>query len=77
MRNIHDLVRTEFGRESFTIFRRWAQLEKKIADYCNHRRFTLRCLSQKVTPVSLRLSKNKSNIKTQRVIKIIQMAGSK
>ena len=31
-------------------------------------------LSQKVTPVSLRLSKNKYNIKTLRGIKIIQRA---
>ena len=74
MRNIHDLIGTEFGRESVTIFRRWEQLEKKITDYCNHRGFTLRCLGQKVTPVSLRLSKNKSNIKTPRGIKIIQRA---
>ena len=46
------------------------QLEKKITNYCNHRRFTLKCLGQKVTPVSLRLSK-RSNIKTLRGIKII------
>ena len=57
MRNIHDPIRTEFGRESVTIFRRWEQLEKKIADYCNHRRFMLRCLGQKITPTSLRLKK--------------------
>ena len=71
MRNIHDSIRTEFGRESVAIFRRWEQLEK-TTDFSNHRRFTLRCLGQKVTPVSLRLST--SNIKTLRGIKIIQRA---
>ena len=32
MRNIHDLIRTELGRESVAIFRRWEQIEKKIAN---------------------------------------------
>ena len=72
MRNIHNLIRTEFGRESGAIVIRWEQLEKMIANYCNHRRFTLRCLGQKITPVSLRL--NKSNIKTPRGIKILESA---
>ena len=49
--------------ENVTILRKWEQLEKKIADFMNHRRFTLRCLSQKITPNSLKL---KSNIKTSR-----------
>ena len=29
--------------ENVAILRKWEQLEKKIADYKNHRRFTLRC----------------------------------
>ena len=40
------------------------------AFFKNHRRFTLRCLSQKITPVSLKL---KRNIKTERG-KIIEKA---
>ena len=71
MRNLHSIIEKEFGRESVTIFRDWEQHVKKLSDFKNHRRFTLRCLSQKITPVSLRL---KRNIKTDRGIKIIETA---
>ena len=71
MRNLHNAIRNEFGKESVTMLRRWEQLEKKIADYKNHRQFTLRCLSQKITPNSLKL---KSNIKTTRGRWIINRA---
>ena len=57
--------------ENVTILRKWEQLEKKIADYKNHRRFTLRCLSQKITPNSLKL---KSNIKTSKGKRILERA---
>ena len=61
MRNLQNAIRTEFDRESVAMLRRWGQLEKKIANYKNHRQFILRCLSQKITPNNLKL---KSNIKT-------------
>ena len=61
----------EFGLENVTILRKWEQLEKKIADFKNHRRFTLRCLSQKITPNSLKL---KSNIKTSKGKRILERA---
>ena len=69
MRNIHALITSEFGRENITILRRWEHLEKKIANFSNHRRFTLRCLSQNITPNSL---KRKSNIKTLQGVKNLQ-----
>ena len=65
------ILEKEFGRESVAIFRDWEQHVKKLADFKNHRRFTLRCLSQKITPVSLKL---KRNIKTERGQKIIEKA---
>ena len=71
MRNLHNLIETEFRRESVTLLREWEKHVKKLADFKNHRRFTLRCLSQKITPVSLKL---KRNIKTDRGLKIIQRA---
>ena len=37
------------------------KIEMKMADFQNHRRFTLRCLSKDVIPVSVKL---RSNIKT-------------
>ena len=71
MRNLHNAIGTEFGMENVAILRKWEQLEKKIADFKNHRRFTLRWLSQKNTPNSLKL---KSNIKTTRGQRILEKA---
>ena len=71
MRYLHNIIEKEFGREGVTIFRDWEQHVKKPADFKNLRRFTLRCLSQKITPVSLRL---KRNFKTERGKKIIEKA---
>ena len=41
MRNIHAKLVTEYGQESVKILRRWEKLELKMADFQNHRRFTL------------------------------------
>ena len=71
MRNLHNTIGTEFGMENVAILRKWEQLEKKIANFKNHRRFTLMCLSQKITPNILKL---KSNIKTSRGKKILEKA---
>ena len=61
MRNIHAQITSEYGQENVKSFRRWEKLELKMADFSNHRRFSLRCLSEGLIPVSVRL---KSNIKT-------------
>ena len=71
MRNLHNILEKEFGRESVAILRDREQHVKKLANFKNHRRFTLRCISQKITPVSLRL---KRNIPTDRGRKIIEKA---
>ena len=71
MRNLHNAIGTEFGMENVDILRKWKHLEKKIADFKNHRRFTLRCLSQRITPNSLKL---RSNIKTTRGKRILEKA---
>ena len=41
----------------------WEDLVKKMADFGNHRKFTLSCLKVKVTSVSFKLK----NIRTQEV----------
>ena len=63
MRNMHASIGTEIVEENVAIWRKWELLEKKIANFSNHRRFTLRCISQRITPTSLKV---KSNIKTSR-----------
>ena len=45
--------------------------EKKMADFANHRRFTLRCLAEDLVPVSICLEQN---IKTPRGLQIIKKA---
>ena len=60
----------QFGMENVAILRKWEQVEKKTANFKNHR-FTLRCPSQKITPNSLKL---KGNIRTSRGIRILEKA---
>ena len=45
--------------------------EKKMADFANHRRFTLRCLKEDLVPVSIHFTKN---IKTPNRLQIIRKA---
>ena len=53
------------------LLHRWERIEGKMSDFKNHRWFSLRCLSNDVTPVSIRL---KSNIKTPKGQEIIRKA---
>ena len=71
MRNLHLHIRTKYDVESMKSFCLWESMELKMADFLNHRRFTLRCLSEKVTPFSIRL---KSHIKTPKDFLIIRRA---
>ena len=69
MRNLHSHLNEEFGEESVFLLRQWEKIEKKMADFCNHRRFSLRCLKKDIIPVSIRL---KTNIRTVRGMEIIR-----
>ena len=71
MRNLHLHVLKEFGQENVAKLWKWEKIEKKMVEYSNHRRFSLRCLSKDLTPVSVRL---KCNIKTSRDWQIIRRA---
>ena len=62
MRNIHTAIEQKFGKENIMVLRKCEKLEKKIADFQNHRRFTLRCLSQNITPTSIKLQSNKKTL---------------
>ena len=69
MRNIHNHLRSEYGIEIVRLICRWERIEGKMADFKNHRQFSLRCLSNDVIPVSIRL---RSNIKTPKGQEIIR-----
>ena len=55
MRNLIHVLEQKYGKNSIGIFRNWEKMEGKVSDFKNHWRFSLRCLSQGVTSVSLRL----------------------
>ena len=74
MRNLHSHLEEEFGAESVFLLQQWEKYEKKIADYQNHHRFSLKCLKYDVIPVSIRL---KTNIRTAKGLEIIRRAERK
>ena len=71
MRNIHAKLISEYGQESVSFLMWWETLEMKMVDFQNHRRFTLRCLSKDLIPVSIKL---KTTVKTPKGIYIVRKA---
>ena len=71
MRNLHLHLDKEFGEESVILQWQWEKFEKKMVDFHNHRRFSLRCLKYNVIPVSIWL---KTNIRTSKGLEIIRKA---
>ena len=71
MRSLHSYITREYGIENVKLFQRWEKLECKMANFKNHRRFSLRCLDQDVIPVSIRM---KTNVKTPRGLYIVKRA---
>ena len=71
MRNIYAHIIEEYGKESGKAFRQLEKLELKMAEFKNHRRFTLRCLSKGLVPVSIKL---KTRVKTTKGIYILRKA---
>ena len=71
MRNLHSHITTEYVGESRELFSRLERIQLKMADFQNHRHFTLRCLDEEVIPVSIKL---KSQVKTPKGLQIIRKA---
>ena len=65
------LSKRSLVREVFFLLQQWEKLEKKMANYRNHQRFTIKCLKKEVIPDSIRL---KTNIKTSKGLQIIRRA---
>ena len=66
--NLFSYIRNKYGDECVTLFRKLEITIKKMADYRNHRRFTLKCIKASVTPVSCKL---KNSLKTRKSYDII------
>ena len=68
IRNLLKLINEKFGKEALAIFRTYENLNIKI---CDHQRFSLRCLSNDLIPVSL---KAKNSLRTYKSNFIIHRA---
>ena len=50
--NLFSYLRDKYGEKSVGLLRNWEFIVKKMADFRNHRMFTLRCIKVEITPVS-------------------------
>ena len=71
MRNLHATIKQEYGQGGIFLLRQWEKLEKKMANFKNHWRFTMKCLKNNIVPVSVRL---KTNINTTKGLETIRRA---
>ena len=71
MRSLHSFIKEEYGQESISLLQQWEKIEKKMANYRNHQRFSIKCLKNEIIPVIVKL---KTNIHTAKGLQIIQRA---
>ena len=71
MRSIHAQIIQEYGKNTVKTFRQWEKLAIKMAEFKNHRRFTLRCLSKGLIPTSIKL---KTKVHTPKGNEILRKA---
>ena len=71
MRSVHAHIIQEYEQDSVKTFRQWEKLEIKMVEFKNHRRYTLRCLSKGLIPVSIKL---KTKVQTPKGNFIIRKA---
>ena len=69
MRNLHAFIKQEFGEESVLKLQLWEKAEKKMANFKNHRRFSIKCLKRDFIPVSIRLRTTLYTRKASQIIK--------
>ena len=50
--NLFSFLRDKYGGDNVELLRYWDITVKKMVDYRNHRRFTLRCIKLGITPAS-------------------------
>ena len=53
--NLFSCLRNKYGGENVKLLRNWENIVKKMMDFRNHRRFTLRYIKVGITPVSCKL----------------------
>ena len=70
--NLISDLRDKYGENSVSLFRKWENTTKKMADYKNHRRFMLKCIKASITPVSCKL--NPPSFRSNKSYQIIHKA---
>ena len=66
--NLFSYLRNKYGGESVRLLRNWEIVVKKMVEYTNHRRFTLRCIKVGNTPVSCKLKNPINSRKSYHII---------
>ena len=69
MSSLTKILEEKYGKNTIAIFRKWERMEAKVSNFKNHQRFSLRCLSKGVTPVSLKLKNLTRKEKGEGIIK--------
>ena len=69
--NLFSYLRTKYVEDRARLLRKCKITIKKMADYRNHRRFTLKCIKASITPVSCKL---RNPLKTRKSYDIIHKA---
>ena len=75
MINLHKNIKEKYGLEALQQLCLWEKNVVKVSNYKNHRIFTLKCISNNLTPVNIRLKplRSKQNISAS-ARKIIERA---
>ena len=68
MRRLPNIIEQEFGKSTLELHQKLERTVLKISNYKNHRRFSLRCLSKDIIPVSLKLKNNIGTYKSNCII---------
>ena len=55
MINLHKYIKEKYGQEALNQLQLWEKDTIRLSDYRNHRIYTLRCISNNLAPVSVRL----------------------
>ena len=62
MINLHNYIKGKYGQEALNQLQLWEKDTIRLSDCRNHRLFTLRCISNNLVPVSIRLKSAHSKL---------------
>ena len=66
--NLFIYLKDKYGEDSVRLLRLWEFTVNKMMDNRNHRRFTLRCIKEGITPVSCKIRNPLKTVKSYQII---------